>query len=200
MKKFIKMVFIILILGICFAGIDAGSAFLRKKAPIIHWTKNIENGKVDRSLLYDIYYCYNLGELKTTEWVLKNEEYTCPISDIILKEENLNVTYYKGFYNKKAYVKKATTKEELKEATKYIRDFNKKYDDEFFNNKAVIIAYVPVGANAVVKFDQVLISNTVVVKINVEKARADRDNSTGYAYFIDIEKDYLGDKSISLDS
>jgi len=200
MKKFIKIVFVILIIAICFVAIDAGTAFLRKKAPLIHWSGEIENGKVDHALAYDIYYCYNLGELKTTEWVLKKKEYTCPPSDIILKEENLNTYFYKGFFNKKKYIKKIETKEDLKNAVRYIKPFNKKYADEFFEKKAIIIAYFPEGANSVVSFDQVIISNTIVVNFNVEKARVDKDNSTGYAYFIEIDKEYLGDKSLTLES
>lgn len=200
MKKFIQFVLIILILGVVFVGADAGIAFLRKKTPLIHWTRDVENGKVDRSLIYDIYYCYNLGEINTTEYVLKKKEYTCPPSDIVLKEENLNTYYYKGFFNKSSYIKKADTKDELKDATKYIKSFDKKYDDAFFEKRSIIIAYVPTGANATVKFNQVLVSNEIIVKINIEKARADKENSTGYAFFIEIDKEYLGDKKLKLES
>ncbi len=200
MKKIIKLIFIILILAVLFVGIDSGVGFLKKKAPLIHWSNNIENGKVDKTLLYNIYYCYNLGEIKTTEIVSKKKSYTCPESDIILKEENLNIYSYKGFYNRRNYIKKVENKDELKAATKYITSFNKKYDEGFFEKKAIIIAYVPSGANANVTFNQVLISDKVIVKLDIEKARADKDNTTGFVFFIEIDKEYIGDKELTIES
>ena len=200
MKKLIKVVFILLILAALFIGIDAGIGFLKKQAPLIHWSKSIENGKVNKSLLYDIYYCYNLGEIKTTEIVSKKKQITCPKSDIILKEENLNIYSYKGFFNRNKYIKKATDKGELKAATKYISSFDKKYDDGFFEKRSIIIAYIPTGANAKVTFNQVLISDEIIVKLNVETARADKDNTSGYVFFIEIDKDYLNDKTLKVES
>ena len=200
MKKIIKIVFIVLILAVIFIGVDSGIGFLKKKPPIIHWGNSIDNGKVDHTLFYDIYYCYNLGEIKTTEVVSRKKEYTCPESDIILKSENLNVYSYKGFFNRSKYIKKVDNKDELKSATKYISKFDKKYDDGFFDKKSIIIAYLPTGANAQVTFNQVLVSDEIIVKLDVETARADKENTSGYAFFIEIDKDYLGDKKLKLES
>ena len=200
MKKIIKIIFVILILAVLMIGIDAGVGFLKQQAPLIHWSKNIENGKVDKSLLYDTYYCFNLGEIKTTEIVSKKKTYTCPESDIILKKENLNIYSYKGFFNRKKYIKKVDNKDSLKAATKYISSFDKKYDEGFFDKKSIIIAYIPTGANATVTFKEILISDEITVKLNVETARADKDNTSGYAFFIEIDKDYLGDKELKIES
>ena len=200
MKKFIQIVFVILILGAVFIGIDSGVGFLRKRTPLIHWSSNIDNGKVDKTLFYNIYYCYNLGEINTTEFVSKKKEYTCPESDIILKEKNLNIYYYKGFFNKNKYIKRVDNKDELKTATKYIKSFDKKYDDGFFDKKSIIIAYIPTGANAKVSFEEVLISNNIIVKFDIETARADKEIKSGYAYFIEIDKDYLSDKELEIES
>jgi hypothetical protein len=200
MKKIIKIIFVILILVVLFIGIDAGVGFLKKQAPLVHWSKNIENGKVDQSLLYDIYYCYNLGEIKTTEIVTKKQTRTCPESDIILTKENLNIYSYKGFFNRKKYIRKADNKDELKAITKYITSFDKKYDDGFFDKRSVIIAYLPTGANSTVSFKEVLISDEIIVRLDVETAKADKDNTSGQAFFIEIEKDYLGNKELKLES
>ena len=200
MKTFLKVVFVLIVLAAVFVGIDLGASFLRKKAPIIHWSNDIENGKVDHTLVFDIYYCYNLGELTTTEWVSKKTDYKCPESDILLEEENVNIYYYKGFFNKKKYIKKITNNEELKAAVKYIKPFNKKYDDAFFEKRNILIVFVPTGENAVVKFDHITVSSNIRVKLNIETARADRENTSGYAFFIEVDKEYLGEKDLVIES
>lgn len=200
MKHFLRFIVIVLLIALLFVGLDSGTALLKKTAPFIHWHQEIKNGEVDKTLFYDIYYCYNLGELESTEFVFKNKTVTCPDSDTILTEKNLNIYNYKGFFNKKQYLKVINTNEELKEAVKYIKPYNKKYDEEFFNKNSILLAYIPVTENSIVKFKQIKISEEVEVTIDVENSKVDRDSNTGYAFFIEIDREYLGDKKVILES
>ncbi len=200
MKKILKFLIILILIGLLFIGLDSGTALLKKTAPFIHWSADIENGKVDKTLFYDMYYCYNREELESTNIVFKGKSFTCPEGDTILTSENLNVYSYKGFFNRKTYLKTITSLEELKEAVKYIKPFNKKYDPEFFDKKTIILVYIPAEENAVVSFKQIRIREDVTVSINFDKSKADRDSTTGYAIFIEIDKEYLGDKEINLES
>ena len=200
MKKVIEWFFIILLAVACLVIADELVAFLRKDVPIISWKDEIENGEVYHSLAYDIYGCTNLGETKLKEWRLKGKDpVTCPPSDIVLEADSLTVTKVPGYFSKNQYIKLATNNAELKDATKYIQTFKGKYEDEFFDTKNIIIAYFPTEKDTnTAEFKQVYISNTVSVTISSDVDKSRTDKSYGFAFIIEIDKEYVTDKELSL--
>jgi len=197
MKKVLGFIVVLIIVLIIFAMGDAVITEIIKVPPILHITDKITNGKVYKGLVYDVYVCDN----NEKTWVFFNEktEVTCYPKDIVLTSSNLKIYYYQGYYSKKSFTKVITNLEELEENTKNIIDYDKEYNENFFNKKNILIAYIPLSSSTTkTKFKNVTISKKVIVNITKESADKKDSNMTGYIYFIEIDKEYLEDKEITI--
>ncbi len=80
MKKFIKIMLLIVGILVIVIILDTLQARLFKNSPIIHWKQVLDgNSYVDRGILVDTYYC---GSKTDISWHYKTDKFTCPVNAI----------------------------------------------------------------------------------------------------------------------
>ncbi len=82
MKKYKKIILIILSILIGIILIDTLQARIRKSSPIISWMQKLDKDSyVDKGILIDTYYCVKDKKVENVSWHFKTTKFICPIYD-----------------------------------------------------------------------------------------------------------------------
>ena len=197
-KEHKKLIIIILVI-ICGILLDSGITFLIKKHPILSWKeKTEEKNYIIHGLFYNIYGCYNF-DILSEEWAGKTKKLECGDSEVLIKPSFLNYKEYKGYFFDKEFGKVIDNKDDLKEITSHIPEFDGKYGNNFFKEKSLVVAYKPFSSGSISSsLESVLFSNTIVVRIKTDRPEIGTTDMSGIIYFIEIQKNLAENKTVSI--
>lgn len=85
MKKYLKIILIIIIVLMSIILLDSIQARILKNSPIISWKEKLADNDswVDKGLIIDTYYCTKEKDIVTVSWKFKRNKFTCPIDNEI---------------------------------------------------------------------------------------------------------------------
>lgn len=107
MRKYLKIILIVIIVLVGVILVDTLQARVLKKSPIISWKEELsdDDSWVDRGILMDTYYCTKEKDIITVNWSFKTSKFTCPVDNISinylseLQNEITNILAKKGGYD-----------------------------------------------------------------------------------------------------
>ena len=102
MKKWLKIILILITILVSIIILDSLQARIFKHSPFISWKETIEDDDswVDKGIIIDTYYCTKEKDILTIYWKFKGNKFTCPIDNEektkISKEDKELITLLKN--------------------------------------------------------------------------------------------------------
>ncbi len=194
-----KTILIILVVIICVILLDSSISFLLKKHPVLSYKETInEKEYVIHGLFYNIYGCRPFDILQE-EWAFKTKKLECGESEVVIKEAFLNYKKYQGYFFDKQKAVIIRNKEDLKEITDHVPNFEGKYGNVYFKEKSLIVVYIPLSSGSIsTELESIALSAKTTVYIKKNAPEIGTTDMSGYIYFIEINNNVIKNDLVSV--